>query len=54
MKRSRYTPEQIAFVLRQAVLDLPEVTVYRSMEIAELTCHPIGGRRAMSAWEWRR
>ena len=37
MKRSRYTPEQIAFTLRQAENGTPVVDVCRKMGIAEQT-----------------
>ena len=39
MKRSRHTPEQIAFALRQAGNGLPVVEVCRKMGIAEQTFH---------------
>ena len=39
MKRSRYTPEQIAFALRQAENGTPVVEVCRKMGIAEQTSY---------------
>ena len=39
MKKSRYTPEQIAIALRQAENSTPVVEVCRKMGIAEQTFH---------------
>ena len=52
MKRSRYSPEQIAFALRQAENGTSVVEVCRKMGIAEQTFYR--WRSGMSAWAWPR
>ncbi len=48
MKKSRYTEEQIAYVLRQAESGTPVSDVCRSIGISEATFYV--GRRNMRAW----
>ena len=52
MNRSRYTPEQIAFALRQAENGTPVVEICRKMGIAAQTFYRC--KRGTSAWGWRR
>ena len=52
MNRSRYTPEQTAFALRQAENGTPVVEICRKMGIAVQTFYRC--KRGTSAWGWRR
>ena len=57
MKSSRYSPEQVAFGLRQAEEGMPVAEVCRKMGIREQTFYRItlgAGRRSSRAWGWRR
>ena len=48
INRSRYTQEQIAFVLRQAENGMPMVEICREMDIAVQTFYRC--KRGTSAW----
>ncbi len=57
MKSSRYTPEQVAFGLRQAEAGTPVSEACRKIGISEQTfCRrTIGaGRKSFRAWAWPR
>ena len=57
MKSSRYSPEQVAFGLRQAEEGRPASMICRKMGIREPTVNSVpfdGGKRSSNAWVWPR
>ena len=52
MKKSRYTPEQVAFGLRQAEEDTPVAEVCR--KLASVSRPSTAGRRSSRGWGWPR